>query len=59
MRSFSPSYRMYELQRGGMQIQTVGRLAVEVVAYNRMVQSLRMGSMYTEPDGYVLYADRM
>ena len=31
-----------------MQIQTVGRLAVEVVAYNRMVQSFRMGSMYTE-----------
>lgn len=31
-----------------MQIQTVGRLAVEVVANNRMVQSLRMGGMYTE-----------
>ena len=39
---------MYELQRGGVQIQTVRRLAVEVVAYHRMVQSLRMGGMYTE-----------
>ena len=39
---------MYELQRGGVQIQTVGRLTVEVVAYHRMVQSLRMGCMYPE-----------
>ena len=39
---------MYELQCGGMQIQTVGRLTVEVITYNRMVQSLRMGGMYTE-----------
>lgn len=42
------TYGMLELQPFGMEIEAVGRLAVERIAYDGAVQSVRVGGMHTE-----------